>query len=128
MRVHVIGQVALFMREGLSMVLHNIKSIIEQLSIRLRLNSGVIDNSRVYVRWLTSWGRPDIGFCGINGGGVGHGVGRGHGTLPLVVHAVSHVVVGVIPRGQVVVLLREVQLSPHICIGLGCVLPFLVSM
>lgn len=119
----------LLVGEGLGMVLHDVQSIIKKLGVRLRFDSGIIIfHYRVYIRSLTSWGRPDVSLHGVNGGGVGHRVGWGHLGLPLVVHAVTHVVVGVVPGGHIIVLLRKVQLGSDISLSLWCVLPLLVTM
>ena len=76
-------QEPLLARHGPSVTLHDVESIIKQLSIRLRLESVIVDHCCCcwVITLLTGWRRPDIVVSGprVQGGGVGHAVGGGHG-------------------------------------------------
>ena len=94
-----------------SVTLHDVESIIKQLSIRLRLESVIVDHCCCcwVITLLTGWRRPDIVVSGprVQGGGVGHAVGGADGA-GLVVHAVRHEVAGVVAR-ILTTLPRELQ-------------------
>ena len=106
-------------RHGLGVTLHDVQSVVEELRVRLRLESGGVVDVRRQVGLLAGGWRPDVGVRSVEGGGVGHAVGRGHGaSASPVVHTLRHVVASLVVARAIAVLLRKVQVSPHIGLGL----------
>ena len=121
---------------GDGVTLHDVQRVIKQLRVWLGLESdggprGVVDVGG-QVALVTGGWTPDVlaglaaGVRGVQGGGVRHRVGGGHGGLrALVVHALRHEVVGVVSPGAggpivAAILLGEVEVGANI--GLGAAL------